>query len=437
MGKRVWICRLLLAAALFATFGAAAQDDGAGKRTRAKKKKAEQLIIEANEAARNRRFTVAGGVVLGAGADSTAGRHLDSLVRKALGADSVLMDSLKLPYSLKQILASMARDTAAFDTVKVDSIVTARMDELAAEKRRADSLAADTLRFLSNRELRRLERERIMSSPDYRRYSAIFRDTMPLSRMAAISVVVPGFSQLHNKQYWKIPVLYGTAGTSLAFMLKENKTYKRYKTEYDDLVAHQAERDKIDPVQTKMIRHNTTRQLCMAGMVASYMYFLGDGVVNYPSQVSSIKKATTLSTMCPGAGQVYNGSYWKVPVVLGGFATMAYIIDFNNRGYKRFKRAYDLLTDGDDTTVDEFEGRYKDTYLKNLKNNYRRNRDLSIIGTVGFYLLNIIDAHVDAHLKDFDISDDLSVSLTPAMLNLSTQTSRNVNAMGMSLNVTF
>lgn len=90
-----------------------------------------------------------------------------------------------------------------------------------------------------------------------------------------------------------------------------------------------------------------------------------------------------------------------MPIILGGIATMGYVINFNNRGYERFKLAYDQVAAG---KTDEFNGRYTADYLRKLKNNYRRNRDLCIIITAGLYLLNIIDAHVDAHMKDYDVS---------------------------------
>ncbi len=301
-----------------------------------------------------------------------------------------------------------------------------------------DSLAADSVQELSRRELRRLERARQDADTNFVRHSRIFRDSIPISRMCAISAVAPGFSQLYNRQAWKIPILYATAGSSLYFGLKENKTYSKYKRQYDQLIRSNASREEINPVQTRMIRHNTTRQLLFAGAIASYIYFIGDGALNYDGYTSPVKKATTLSTICPGAGQIYNKSYWKVPVVLGGFATMAYVIDWNNRGYKRFKLAYDLVADGDDTTVDEFNGRYSEDFLKNLKNSYRRNRDLCIIMTGALYLLNIIDAHVDAHLKDYDISDDLAMSFEPSMSQFySMTTGRSTNMLGFSLKINF
>jgi hypothetical protein len=159
--------------------------------------------------------------------------------------------------------------------------------------------------------------------------------------------------------------------------------------------------------------------------------------MNYPNYASSVKKATTLSMICPGAGQVYNGSFWKVPIVLGGIATMGYIVDFNNRGYQRYRKAYNLLTDGDDNTVDEFKGRHSATVLKNTRDAFRRNRDLSIILTGAFYLLNVVDAHVDAHLQDYDISDELAINVTPSILDISTPTSGRTQGVGLSMSINF
>ena len=177
----------------------------------------------------------------------------------------------------------------------------------------------------------------------------------------------------------------------------------------------------LDELQTKMIRHNTRRQIYAGVAIATYIYFIGDAAINYATNdVSDVKKATTLSTICPGAGQIYNKSYWRVPIVIGGLASTIYTIDWNNRGYKRFKTAYTLRVDYENNpekypggSADEFRGAYSATFLKNLKDSYRRNRDLCILLTAGVYLLNIIDAHVDAHLQDYDISDDLSMNVEP------------------------
>ncbi len=265
------------------------------------------------------------------------------------------------------------------------------------------------------------------------RYSALFRDTIPLTWVTAISVVAPGFSQLYNKQAWKIPILYGVTGGLAYLGFHQSGKYRQYRDEYNWLVSQKADQEQLDPVQDNMIRYSTRRTAFLVGAMASYLYFLCDGVLNYNGPGSSVKKATTLSTICPGAGQLYNRSYWKVPIVVGAFATMGFVIDWNSRGYKRYRTAYHQVLNGEE---DEFGGRYSADYLETLKNNFRRNRDLSIIITAGLYLLNIVDAHVDAHLRDYDISDDLSVRLEPTTFQSCTM-ARNNYGIGISLKFMF
>lgn len=365
-------------------------------------------------------------------------------------ADSIR--SARIKDSMTRAVA-IRRDSllAHGDTRQADSLLTAleefnRQDSVAAALRaqavmQADSAPAEDADTLSRRQRRRLEHMLQDADTTFVRHSRFFRDSMSISKVTAISAVVPGFAQFYNEQYWKIPVLYTTVGTTLALGINQSHKYSTYRKQYDALLAKDPNNrtEELDRIQSQMIKHNTARQLLLAGAIASYIYFIGDGAVNYKSDVSSVKKATTLSMICPGAGQVYNKSYWKVPFVVGGFATMAYIIDWNNRGYQRFKKAYNYITDGDDSTVDEFNGLYdnRPDFIKNLRDNYRRNRDLSIIITAGFYLLNVIDAHVDAHLKDFDVSDDLTMTLEPTITTFSTAQTRSTNLVGMTLKFNF
>lgn len=248
-------------------------------------------------------------------------------------------------------------------------------------------------------------------------------DSMGLSKVCLLSVPLPGFGQIYNKQYWKLGVLYPVVGASVGMFVYENKQYKPLKKQYDQYLIDYGymRTPELDEIQTKLIKHNTLQQIYAGIAIASYLYFIGDAAVNYATnEVSQVKKATTLSTIFPGAGQIYNKSYWRVPIVIGGLASTIYTIDWNNRGYQRFKTAYSLKVDYEkdpskypNGAPDEFRGAYTSSFLKNLKDSYRRNRDLCIILTAGVYLLNILDAHVDAHLQDYDISDDLSMNLEP------------------------
>lgn len=248
-------------------------------------------------------------------------------------------------------------------------------------------------------------------------------DSMGLSKVCWLSLPLPGFGQIYNKQYWKLGILYPVVGASIGMFAYESKQFKPLKKQYDQYLIDNGYKrtPELDALQTDMIRHNTRRQIYAGVAIATYIYFIGDAAINYATNdVSDVKKATTLSTICPGAGQIYNKSYWRVPIVIGGLASTIYTIDWNNRGYKRFKTAYTLRVDYDKNpdkypggAADEFRGAYSATFLKNLKDSYRRNRDLCILLTVGVYMLQIIDAHVDAHLQDYDISDDLSMNIEP------------------------
>lgn len=158
-------------------------------------------------------------------------------------------------------------------------------------------------------------------------------------------------------------------------------------------------------------------------------------------EIHSPKKAAVYSAILPGLGQAYNKKYWKIPIIYAGFGTLGYFIGWNNGNYQTLKLAYSDLTDGNpdtDSYLDLEAAKYYDldnesernqfeNGLNKQKNYYRRNRDLLIISTVGFYALNIIDASVDAHLFDFDISEDLSFNWQPAMRNVDDQFVYGVN----------
>lgn len=293
--------------------------------------------------------------------------------------------------------------------------------------------------YVTPRQKRELERMRMRADTMFYRHSPIFRDTLKITSLTAISLVVPGFGQLYNGDYWKIPVLYGVTGAAVYFGVKQHQRYVRYRNEYDYLMSRPSfsnDRELIDPVQTKMIQHNTWQQMLFGAAIGSYIYFLGDAIVNYPAvQQNRVQAATLLSAICPGAGQIYNGSFWKMPLIVGGFATFAYIIDWNNRGYVRYSKAIELELDNDPETTSGFN--MSVDQMKNYKKLYRRNRDLSIILTAAFYLLNVMDAHVDASMKDFDISEDLAWRLQPSMDSFYTTTFGQTYTLGLNLSYKF
>ncbi len=125
-------------------------------------------------------------------------------------------------------------------------------------------------------------------------------------------------------------------------------------------------------------------------------------------------KAAMLSATLPGLGQVYNRKYWKIPIIYAGFGTLAYFIDFNNTEYRKWREAWIARVDGNPNTVDDYP-LYSTDRLEWLMNGYRRNLEVTYILTAALYLLNILDASVDAHLMNFDVGEDLSLGLEPFM----------------------
>ena len=141
------------------------------------------------------------------------------------------------------------------------------------------------------------------------------------------------------------------------------------------------------------------------------------------------QRALWLALVIPGGGQIYNRKFWKLPLVYGGFVGCIYAMMWNNMMYKDYAQAYLDITDSDPTTAsyNKFlhlgrqitpanEERYSNIF-KRRKDRYRRWRDLSFFVMVGVYALSVIDAYVDAELSVFDISKDLSMKLSPAIMN--------------------
>jgi hypothetical protein len=128
-----------------------------------------------------------------------------------------------------------------------------------------------------------------------------------------------------------------------------------------------------------------------------------------------VHKATILSAIVPGAGQVYNRKAWKVPIIYAGFAGLGYMLRQNQKNYTTYENALLSRFDNDPSTTDAYTDIYTDDNLRTLSDFYRRNRDLCFMGITLVYVLNIIDAHVDAHLFSFTTDDNLAIHLNPEL----------------------
>jgi hypothetical protein len=146
------------------------------------------------------------------------------------------------------------------------------------------------------------------------------------------------------------------------------------------------------------------------------------------------KKAVIYSLICPGLGQIYNRKYWKLPFIYGGGGAFLYYVCYNQRKYEKFRDAYITESAKDEPAetveIDGYNYRYE--RLEAGRDYYRRYRDISIAGLGAMYLLNVIDAMVDAHFFYYDVSDDLSMHLKPAVIQTG-----SIASVGISINFGF
>ncbi len=210
------------------------------------------------------------------------------------------------------------------------------------------------------------------------------KDTINLSRLWTGSLILPGTAQIYNKDYWKLPVLYGgIAGFTYGGIYSNQKFQQTFKYHKKVLPA----------------------------------------------------RASIYSAMLPGLGQAYNGDYWKIPIIYGGFITVGYFISSNNYQYRYYKNLHNLAT----TPDSGYTGGASAETLKYYRDTYRRYRDYSILAGVIVYALNVIDANVFSHLQDFDMSDDITASLNPAVIeSLDYRFTKNsAPSLGLALNIRF
>ena len=172
---------------------------------------------------------------------------------------------------------------------------------------------------------------------------------------------------------------------------------------------------------------------------------------NWATWRPDTKRAMWLALVLPGAGQIYNRKYWKLPIIYGGFVGCAYAMSWKNQMYHDYSQAYLDIMDDDPNTqsynqflhlgaqidANNIE-RYKEIFRKR-KDRYRRWRDMSMFVMIGVYAFSVIDAYVDASLSEFDISDDLSLRVEPTVIN-NNQRARNPlrsSTLGLQCSLTF
>lgn len=174
------------------------------------------------------------------------------------------------------------------------------------------------------------------------------------------------------------------------------------------------------------------RTLCLTAQTDTVKV---EGVKNKKAVYGSARKASIMSAVLPGLGQIYNRKYWKAPVIYAGLGGLGYFFYINNTRYNTYRNGLLYAVQNGDVAVVNGQA-YTTSQLQTQKLYYRKFRDFAVIGMAVLYVLNIIDANVDAHLKTFDVSDDLSLHVDPWQGVYSTSAGFGT-ATGISLKLNF
>lgn len=154
----------------------------------------------------------------------------------------------------------------------------------------------------------------------------------------------------------------------------------------------------------------------------------------------SPKKAIVLSSLLPGAGQIYNKQIWKVPIIYAALGTTTGIAIYNYKGASKFKKEYSLRANQIQEGRNPKYINYPDQSIYNLYYAYEKNLELSIFIGIGVYLMNIVDAMVYGHLFEFDISPDITMNLQPYYLPFNPSLGLNTypnSTLGLGMKISF
>ena len=237
--------------------------------------------------------------------------------------------------------------------------------------------------------------------------------TSSLKNLTIGSAVLVGGTQIYNKQYWKLPIIYGGIGAGIYGGIHFNQLYQK----------------------TGEDRYKLYRTLSIAGAGLFYWGSLMDGVVCYDNggKKPDSAKSTLYSLLLPGLGQLYNGEFWKVPIYWGLMAGSLHFVVDNNTQYLRWKNAYNKAT-SDDPDVEKPPQSAEN--CKYYRDAYRRMRDYSILAVAVSYLLQVIDANVFAYMQDFEVNDEISMKVSPSVIPMGDY-ALTPPAVGMSIGLKF
>ena len=232
------------------------------------------------------------------------------------------------------------------------------------------------------------------------------KQEVKIGTLFAGSALVIGGEQIYNKDYWKLPIVYTGIFAPLGAGIYLNTQGKHEAAKY-----------------------------CFIGAGVAYWGTLLDGVISYKSDKYPLPgRATLYSALLPGLGQAYNGEFWKIPIYIGGLGVAYYFYDTNNINYQRYRRIYKEATNKEVP----YTGPITSEQALYYRDVFRRYRDYSILAIGLVYLLQVIDANVFSYMHDFEIVDDMAMTVRPSVIMPDTQLAYNPSpAFGVSVGFKF
>lgn len=244
-------------------------------------------------------------------------------------------------------------------------------------------------------------------------------------------------------------ILLSLSVTIIMFFVPVQLHAQNTKTLSQQVVSDKIKSDTLHST-SELLSKSIQKQAIDSSLVAQKKVAKRKEKRNWATWKPETKRALWLSLVLPGAGQIYNRKYWKLPIIYGGFVGCAYAMRWNNMMYRDYSQAYLDIMDNDPqtqsynqflhlgTTINEANAQRWQEIFRKRKDRYRRWRDMSFFAMVGIYALSVIDAYVDASLSEFDISSDLSMRVSPTVFNNPTeQNPFKGNAIGLQCSINF
>lgn len=245
---------------------------------------------------------------------------------------------------------------------------------------------------------------------------------------ALLFSLVPGGGQYYNKQYWKTPFFASGVAALTTATITTRINYNKQLNKYNQVLENYANgiEDNTDllPIQEKKQKALQQYNIAFNALLIFYSANLLDAYMNSHIKndkiVRSPIKAAYRAMLIPGWGQAYNKKYWKIPIVYAGFAAAGVGFYLNRKEYLNYKNEYLVRTRpgfyAPNNPDPQLAFITDNNILIGRKNVYRRYVEISIIGGTLWYAITILDALIDAHLVDFDVSEDLSFKVSPYLI---------------------